>query len=65
MNDQINIAIIDDGVNENLYNTGVLKYNIEITPNLMIRERKKYDRYKSSHGTICAAIIKNICPIQF
>ncbi len=40
MNDQINIAIIDDGVNENLYNTGVLKYNIEITPNLMIRERK-------------------------
>ncbi|APF26633.1 subtilase family protein [Clostridium sporogenes] len=62
MNDQINIAIIDDGVNENLYNTGVLKYNIEITPNLMIRERKKYDRYKSSHGTICAAIIKKYLP---
>ena len=62
MNDQINIAIIDDGVNEKLYNTGVLKYNIEITPNLMIRERKKYDEYKSSHGTICAAIIKKYLP---
>ncbi|MCW6089676.1 S8 family peptidase [Clostridium sporogenes] len=62
MNDQINIAIIDDGVNEKLYNTGVLKYNIEITPNLMIGERKKYDEYKSSHGTICAAIIKKYLP---
>ncbi|WP_261781581.1 S8 family serine peptidase [Clostridium botulinum] len=62
MNDQINVAIIDDGVNEKLYNTGVLKYNIEITPNLMIRERKKYDKYKSSHGTTCAAIIKKYLP---
>lgn len=33
------IAIIDDGVNEKLYKTGELKYNIEITPELHVSER--------------------------
>lgn len=58
----ISIAIVDDGVNEGLYNTGSLKYNIEITPELNIVERSEYNRYLPSHGTTCAAIIKKYSP---
>lgn len=56
------IAIIDDGVNEKLYKTGELKYNIEITPELHVSERVDYDPFMPSHGTTCAAIVKKYAP---
>ena len=56
------IAIIDDGINQNLYKTGELKHNIEITPELHISERVGYDPFLPSHGTTCAAIIKKYAP---
>lgn len=58
----MNIALIDDGINEDYYNTGKLADNIEITPDLVVRQRESYDRNKGSHGTKCAAIIKKYCP---
>ncbi|MFZ5987603.1 MAG: S8 family serine peptidase [Bacillota bacterium] len=56
------IAIIDDGVNEKLYDIGTLKHNIEITPQLKVLERREYDRYLPSHATNCAAIIRKYSP---
>lgn len=58
----MNIAVIDDGINEELYTTGPLRHNIEITPELVLAERKPYNRCKPSHGTTCAAIIKKYAP---
>ncbi|WP_010251273.1 S8 family serine peptidase [Acetivibrio cellulolyticus] len=58
----LDIAIIDDGINEGLYCLNSLKYNIEITQNLEIITRDGYDKYSSSHATICAAIIKKFAP---
>ncbi|HEX3028096.1 MAG TPA: S8 family serine peptidase [Clostridia bacterium] len=52
------IAVIDDGINEKLYNAGVLQFNIEIFPDLTIAERENYNTFLPSHGTKCAAIIK-------
>jgi len=60
--DHEQIAIIDDGINEGLYNTGALLYNIEITSGLEIRRRTGYDPFLPSHGTTCAAIIKKYAP---
>ncbi|QNU67330.1 S8 family serine peptidase [Ruminiclostridium herbifermentans] len=57
-----NIAIIDDGINQNLYSIGELKHNIQITPELHIKERVNYDPFLPSHGTTCAAIIKKYAP---
>ncbi|MCX7748141.1 MAG: S8 family serine peptidase [Clostridia bacterium] len=54
----VHIAVIDDGINEKLYGTTDLKYNIEITTDLSVKERKNYDPFQPSHGTNCAAIIK-------
>jgi hypothetical protein len=48
----VKTAVIDDGVNEKLYNTGMLQHNIEITPKLEIRQRFGYDPFLPSHGTI-------------
>ncbi|MCX7745302.1 MAG: S8 family serine peptidase [Clostridia bacterium] len=59
---KVRIAIIDDGINEKLFNTGPLVQNIEITPDLKIKQRKAYDPYEMSHGTTCAAIIKKYAP---
>lgn len=56
------IAVVDDGINEKLYNTGLLTHNIEITPGLDVLERVAYDPYLPSHGTTCAAIIKKYAP---
>lgn len=56
------ITIIDDGINQNLYDTGELKHNIQITPELHIHERVGYDPFLPSHGTTCAAIIKKYAP---
>ncbi len=55
---KIGVAVIDDGVNEKLYDNGELKHNIEIFSDLTIRERKDYDKYNPSHATTCAAIIR-------
>jgi len=56
------IAIIDDGIDEKYYDVGQLKYNIEITQTLYIRQRTDYDPLLPSHGTTCAAIIKKYAP---
>jgi subtilisin family serine protease len=58
----IHVAVIDDGINEKLYNTGCLLHNIEITNELEIWERADYDPYSPSHGTTCAAIIRRYSP---
>ena len=54
----INVAIIDDGINQNLYAIGKLNHNIQITHELHIHERVEYDPFLPSHGTTCAAVIK-------
>lgn len=53
----IRVAVIDDGINEKLYNISDLEYNIEITSSLEINKREDYNPYSASHGTTCAAII--------
>ncbi|ACL77735.1 S8 family peptidase [Ruminiclostridium cellulolyticum] len=58
----INIAVIDDGVNEKLYQTGKLAFNLEITHDLSVCNRTGYDSFFMSHGTTCAAIIKKYSP---
>lgn len=58
---KIHIAIVDDGVNEGYFDSLCLKHNVIITEDLNIMERFGYDKYKISHGTICAAIIKKYC----
>ncbi|OPX43737.1 subtilisin BL [Ruminiclostridium hungatei] len=58
MNRQVKIVIIDDGINEKLYNTGSLWLNLEVTRDLQIRQREDYSPYEPSHGTACGAIIK-------
>ncbi len=58
----INIAVIDDGINEELYQTGRLAHNLEITHDLIICDREGYDPFLPSHGTTCAAIIKKYSP---
>lgn len=59
---QVNIAVVDDGINENRYKTGKLIHNIEITRDLQIEPRQGYDTFAPSHGTTCAAIIKKAVP---
>lgn len=56
------IVILDDGINEKLYNTGDLEHNLEVTSDLQICERVGYDPFLPSHGTTCAAIIKKYVP---
>jgi hypothetical protein len=58
----LHIAVIDDGINEELYDLGELKHNIQITPDLLMCERVGYDSFMQSHGTTCAAIIKKYAP---
>lgn len=59
---QINVAVVDDGINEKRFNTGELIHNIEINRDCEIHPRSGYDPYEASHGTTCAAIIKKIVP---
>ena len=56
------IAVIDDGISEKLYDVGQLRHNILITPELHVIERAGYDPFLPSHGTTCAAIIKKYAP---
>jgi hypothetical protein len=58
----MHIAVIDDGINYECYRTGNLIYDIEVSTELMITERKPYDPHMHSHGTTCAAIIKKYFP---
>ena len=62
MKKQVNIAVVDDGINENRYKTGKLIHNIEITRDLKVKPRQGYDTFAPSHGTTCAAIIKKAVP---
>lgn len=57
MNKTIRVAVIDDGINEKVYNTPLEGANIEIHSDLSIVERSNYDAFLPSHGTTCAAII--------
>lgn len=57
-----NVAVIDDGINEGLYGLNSLEFNMEINQKLEIKKRSGYDKYMSSHATICAAIIKKYSP---
>ena len=61
-NKLIRAAVIDDGINERLYNIGCLDFNIEINHEFKICKRKDYNNNLSSHGTTCAAIIKKYAP---
>lgn len=54
----VNIAVIDDGVNEAVYPVGELAYSIEVTPELKVENRGTHNIFEPSHGTTCAAIIK-------
>ena len=58
----LNVAVIDDGINEAIYAIGTLLHNIEINRDLSIQQRRLSDPEASSHGTICAAIIKKYAP---
>lgn len=59
MNDgKLSIVVIDDGINAELYNIGILQLNLEINENLNIIKRENDHCNFLSHGTTCAAIIK-------
>jgi hypothetical protein len=62
MSIQLKVVIIDDGVNEKLYNTGSLWLNLEVSRDLQICQREEYSPYEPSHGTVCGAIIKKYSP---
>ncbi len=50
----MNIVVIDDGINSELYNLGNLKHNIKI----YAKTTEKSEFFHAKHGTTCAAIIK-------
>lgn len=56
------IVIIDDGVDERYIGTSVLRYNLEVGPDLRITERSDMCERHLSHGTVCAAIIAHYAP---
>lgn len=56
------IAIIDDGINEKYFDVGKIVLNLEVTRTLELKERRNYNPFVSSHGTICASIIKKYNP---
>lgn len=55
----VSVAVIDDGIYTGLYDVGDLKQSIYIDTELKIKaEVKGNTKYNTSHGTICAAILK-------
>lgn len=56
------IIIIDDGINNDLYNIGNLKIDIEITNELEIKTNLNHFGQTNYHGTTCAAIIRKYLP---
>lgn len=58
------VAVIDDGVNVLYYpNIGDLSFDLTITDENKVIERKEYYSAKSSHGSTCASIIKKYAPM--
>lgn len=54
----MHIAVIDDGVNEEFWDSPIkLRENIVVEDDLTIKKRLNYDTRKPSHGTVCAGII--------
>lgn len=63
MMNKVHVAIIDDGVNEEVFSTVKdLVHNIEIIDKSNIVQVADSNRYELSHGTICAAIVKKYAP---
>lgn len=61
--DKVHVAVIDDGVNEEaFYNIGKLTHSIEVTDQDRIVQADSSGRCELSHGTICAAILKQYAP---
>ena len=58
----VSLAVIDDGVDETLLGVGSLDYDLVIDDDLRMTRRQKQSGGGISHGTICAAIAKGICP---
>ncbi|HEX3047678.1 MAG TPA: S8 family serine peptidase [Bacillota bacterium] len=56
------IVLLDDGINESVYQLTRPVQSIEITKHGIIKERNKYNPNQASHGTICAAIIQTYAP---
>jgi hypothetical protein len=56
--EKISVAVIDDGINEDLYDLGKLEHNIKIKSDLSVVQRESYNTFLLSHGTNCAGIIK-------
>ncbi|WP_310552015.1 S8 family serine peptidase [Paenibacillus glufosinatiresistens] len=63
MPEQVNLCIIDDGVNAELLSMGPLTFNKEVTAKgCRVIERAKGDPPVLSHGTVCAGIINLYAP---
>lgn len=58
----VRVAIIDDGIGIGIYDIGNIERSIEITSDLIVQDVDKYKILNSSHGTICAAIVKKYYP---
>lgn len=56
------VVFIDDGINSRRFETGPLEFDIEITPELEVIERKDYDQTLANHGSGCGAIFKKYAP---
>ena len=56
------VAIIDDGINTNLFDVGPLEYDMSITRINTVRPRKAHEIITTDHGTTIAAIIKKYAP---
>ncbi|MEK4513056.1 S8 family serine peptidase [Paenibacillus sp. FSL K6-2524] len=52
------VAIIDDGINETIFNEKFLEYNLEIDAELQVVSRRNYHDLDFNHATICASIIR-------
>jgi len=60
----ISVAVVDDGISNGLFGTNKIAHSIEITSDLIIQyvDKSNIVRGNTSHGTICAAIIKKYYP---
>lgn len=61
MVNKIPIIIIDDGVNNELYDIGNLRIDMEVTNDLEVKKRTD-SKDCSYHGSTCSAIIKKYLP---
>ena len=56
------IAVIDDGVDSQLFGLGELCFDLEIDAGGAVRERREQAVGAPSHGTMCGALIRHVCP---